>query len=38
VEELILDVELMDRPVLGKGKGDDGSNGDKLDDVLKVSS
>jgi hypothetical protein len=30
LEEDILDIELMDRPVSGEGK--DGSNGDELDD------
>jgi hypothetical protein len=32
VEEDILDVELMDRPVPGEGEGVDGSNGGELDD------
>jgi hypothetical protein len=32
VEEGILDVELMDRPVLREGEGEDDSNGDKLDE------
>jgi hypothetical protein len=32
VMEDILDVELMDRPVLEEGEGEDGSNGGELDD------
>jgi hypothetical protein len=32
VEEGILDVELMDRPVSGGGEGEDVANGGKLDD------
>jgi hypothetical protein len=32
MEEGIRDVELMDRPVLGVGEGEDGSNGGELDD------
>jgi hypothetical protein len=32
VEEGILGVELMDRPVLGEGEGEDDINGDELDD------
>jgi hypothetical protein len=32
VEEGILDIELMDRPVPGEGEGENGSNGGKLDD------
>jgi hypothetical protein len=31
VEEGILDVELMDRPVLGEGEGEDGTNRGELD-------
>jgi hypothetical protein len=31
VEEGILNVELMDRPVLREGQGEDGSHGGKLD-------
>jgi hypothetical protein len=33
VEEDILDVELMDRPVSGGGEGEDVANGGELDDV-----
>jgi hypothetical protein len=32
VEEGILDIELMDRPVSGEGEGEDGANSVKLDD------
>jgi hypothetical protein len=32
VEEGILDVELMDRPVPGEGEGEDDANGGELDD------
>jgi hypothetical protein len=32
VEEGILDVELMDRPVPGEGEGEDGANSGELDD------
>jgi hypothetical protein len=32
VEEGILDVELMDRPVPGEGKGEDSANSGELDD------
>jgi hypothetical protein len=32
VEEGILDVELMDRPIPGEGEGEDGLNGGELDD------
>jgi hypothetical protein len=32
VEEGILDVELMDRPISGEGKGENSSNGGELDD------
>jgi hypothetical protein len=31
MEEGILDVELMDRLVLGEGKGEDDADGDELD-------
>jgi hypothetical protein len=33
VEEGILDIELMDRPVPREGEGEDGANGGELDDV-----
>jgi hypothetical protein len=32
VEEGILDIELMNRPVLGDGKGENGPDGGELDD------
>ena len=32
MEEGILDIELMDRPVAGEGEGEDSSNGGELDD------
>jgi hypothetical protein len=32
MEEGILDIELMDRPVTGEGKGEDGTNSGELDD------
>jgi hypothetical protein len=32
MKEGILDVEMMDRAVLGEGEGEDGVNGGKLDD------
>jgi hypothetical protein len=32
MEEGVLDVELMDRPILGEGKGEDDTNGGELDD------
>ena len=32
VEEGILDVELMDRPVPGEGEGENGANSGELDD------
>jgi hypothetical protein len=35
VEEGILDIEMMDRPVLGEGEGEDGSNCGELDDGAK---
>jgi hypothetical protein len=35
VEEGIFDVEPMDRPVMGEGEGEDGSNGGELNDGAK---
>jgi hypothetical protein len=32
MEEDILDIKLMDRPVAGKGEGEDGANSGELDD------
>jgi hypothetical protein len=32
MEEDVLDVELMDRPILGEGEGEDGADGGELDD------
>ena len=32
MEEGILDIELMDRPVPREGEGEDGANGGELDD------
>jgi hypothetical protein len=32
MEEGILDIELMDRPILGKGEEEDGSNDGELND------
>jgi hypothetical protein len=32
MEEGILDIKPMDRPVLGEGKGENGPNGGELDD------
>ena len=32
MEEGILDIEVMDHPILREGKGEDDMNGDQLDD------
>lgn len=35
MEKVILDVQLVDHPVLGEGKGENSLNDDKLDDRTK---
>jgi hypothetical protein len=37
MEEGILDIELMDRPVAGEGKGEDGANSGELDDSERIT-
>jgi hypothetical protein len=38
MEEGVLDVELVDRPVPGEGEGEDGTDGGELDDGVEGSS